>query len=142
MSPNTKRCRWRTDSETRATRSTPSPTPRPAAIRVFVTPKLPVPVAEPMQTENKYNMYNRPASPSTSSPSASSTQTSCSTSPVKSMPNFGLHNPVEGDSIFGYKSMNLASTGAGASSKSGSDGEKGRKNPKNKTQEQLKKEAT
>lgn len=115
--PNS-RYRCRADSEAGASRSTSSPTPPLATIRVRLKPKLVVAEADPVQTESRYSLYTRP------SPTCS-TQTSRSASLVKSMPNFRRHQSIEGDSIFGYRSKDTG-TVAGASSTSGSDIEKGK----------------
>jgi hypothetical protein len=115
MSPNTTRFRSRADSEAGASApisvATPSPTPRPNPIRIRVQtkPKLAIPPAsEQVQKESTYSLYNRP-------PASTSTSQARSTSPVKSMPNFTRQNSVGGDSIFGYRSKDLAGTTAGAS---------------------------
>jgi hypothetical protein len=117
MSPNMTGFRSRADSEAGASApistTTPSPTPQPNPIRVRVQtkPKRKAPVPERVQTESTYSLYNRP-------PASTSTTRSRSTSSVKSMPNFTRQNSVEGDSIFGYQSKDLAGTTAGASSSS------------------------
>jgi hypothetical protein len=115
MSPNTARFRSRADSEAGASAPIPAPTPSPTTrsnpirIRVQTKPKLAVPQeTERAQTESTYTLYNRP-------PTSTSTSRSRSTSTVKSMPNFTRQNSDEGDSMFGYRSKDLAGTTAGAS---------------------------
>ncbi|KAF2847002.1 hypothetical protein T440DRAFT_540158 [Plenodomus tracheiphilus IPT5] len=110
------RSHHRNDSEAGASRSTPSPT-QPAPIRVRIKPRILIPETQRVQEESRYHLYNR-RSPTLSPP------TSRSPSPVKFMPNFTRQNSVEGDSLFGYRSRDLAGTTAGAGSSSGSDKEK------------------
>ncbi|CAO2652817.1 Nn.00g022280.m01.CDS01 [Neocucurbitaria sp. VM-36] len=116
---------YQSDSEAGASCSTSSPSSSPtrqaATIKVRIKPRVVVPEAERVQTESRYSFYNRPSS-------NSSPPTSRSPSPVKSMPNFRRHNSIEGDSIFGYRSKDIAGAVAGASSTSGSDKEKEKKN--------------
>lgn len=112
------RSHYRSDSEAGASRSTPSPT-QPAPIRVRIKPKVLIPEAQRVQVESRYHLYTQ-RSPTLSPPA------SRSPSPVKSMPNFTRHNSVEGDSLFGYRSRDVAGTTAGAGSCSGSDKEKDR----------------
>ncbi|KAH7359530.1 hypothetical protein BKA66DRAFT_472718 [Pyrenochaeta sp. MPI-SDFR-AT-0127] len=115
--------RYRTDSEAGASRSTPSPTPPLATIRVRLMPKIVVAEGDRVQTESRCSLYSRP------SPTCS-TQASRSPSPVKSMPNFRLHHSIEGDSLFGYRSKDLAGAVAGASSTSDSEMEREKENNK------------
>lgn len=117
---------YRADSEAGASPSIPSP------IRAHVRPKPVTPVHDRVQTESRYSSYKRPAPPS------SSTRSSRSPSPVKTMPNFGCHSSVDGDSSFGYKSRDVSGTVAGASSASP---EKGTEKEKTKIPEKEKKPA-
>lgn len=109
--------RYRADSVAGASCSTASPTPPVATTKVRVKPKLTVQEIDRVQTESRYSLYTRPSP-------TSSTDTSRSSSPSKSMPNFTRRDSLEGDSIFGYKVKDITGTVAGASSTSGSDRDK------------------
>lgn len=139
---------YRIDSNAGATRSTPSPKPalshdhaclpsqpvecvaRPSGKPLLpLPPSIKVPVKprpviqdreqERVQTESRYNLYNRPRT-------TSSTRTSRDSSPAKSMPNFTASNSLDGDSIFGYKTKDISGTVAGASPPPSSDKEAAR----------------
>ncbi|KAF2035125.1 hypothetical protein EK21DRAFT_44898, partial [Setomelanomma holmii] len=100
---------YRADSTAGASSTTTSRTPLPASIKVHIKPKPSTPPTQRLQTEGTRNLYSRPVA-------TSSTQTSRSPSPVKSMPNFTRHNSVEGDSIFSYRSKDATGAVAGATS--------------------------
>ncbi|KAH9877064.1 hypothetical protein IAQ61_002425 [Plenodomus lingam] len=114
------RLHYRSDSEAGASSSTASPT-QPGPIRVRIKPRVLSPERERVQVESNYQLYCQQLS--TFSP-----PTSRSPSPVKSMPNFTRQVSVEGDSLFGYRSRDVAGTTAGAASSSGNDKEQ--ENPK------------
>ena len=113
------RCQYRTDLEVGASLSTSSPIPHPLMIKARVKPKITMVGNDRVQTASRYSLYNRSSPPS-------SIQTSRSSSPTKSMPNFTRRVSIEGDSIFGYMVKDTTGTMAGASSTSDSDKEKER----------------
>ena len=107
---------YRPDSTAGASRSPSSASALPPSITVRIKPRAKVTAqnAERVQTESSHKFYNRPFD-------TASSQSSCDSSPVKSMPNFTRHNSVEGDSIFGYKSKDAGGAGDGSPTSSGAE---------------------
>jgi hypothetical protein len=124
---------YRPDSTAGASRSPSSASALPPSITVRIKPRAKVTTqnAERVQTESSHKLYNRPFD-------TVSSQSSCDSSPVKSMPNFTRHNSVEGDSIFGYKSKDVSGAVDGSPTSSGA--EKGKSTSPTSSDNEKKKE--